>query len=184
MCNIVLHSPSVDSLYSNLCIHQQPNHTVHLTTADSLNFLHTKHNPPPHPSLPQSSFLAPLASRASVFFLPHRFLIASNDLSCSFFTAGAEQHRLTKNCEHSNFSANRTRVHCFGSSSRNWRISSICSLPRWYFFSYSGRRGRRRLAGLGVAPGAEVVVEEGGGVARVCSFLLGSLAGRNFEGVW
>ncbi len=142
-------------------------------------------NPTTQASLPQSCFLACLPSLASVFLRPHRFLMASNCLSCSFFTVGAEQHRLMKNCEHSNFSAKFTRVHCFGSSARSRRISSISSLPRWYFFSYWERTGRRRLTEEeGAESRGEVVGVSRGAGARVCSFLLGSVAGRNLEGVW
>ena len=127
-------------------------------------------------SLPQPAFLVCLSSLASLFLRPHFFLICSSSFSLSALISGATQHKLTKNCEHSNFSASRTLVHIRGSSARSRRISSICSWVRWYFFSYCGRTGANLLAGRC----SEVGVEG----AKEWRFRLGSLLGRNFCGVW
>lgn len=140
-----------------------------------------------HASLPHSAFLVCLSSRASVFRRPHLLLMASNSLSFSALISGALQHKLTKNREHSYFSANLARVHVRGSAALKLRISSICSAPRWYFFSYCGRTVGNRFSvvlvlGDDEVAGVEGVVATRG--ARLCSFLRGSDKGRNFNGVW
>lgn len=138
-------------------------------------------------SRPQSAFRVCLSSRASVFRRPHFLLISASCLSCSALISGAQQQRLMKNCEHSNFSASRTRVHFRGSSALSLRISSIWSGPRWYFFSYCGRMdcsafGFRALLCMDVAGVEEDVALVTG--ASECNFLRGSEDGRNFSGVW
>merc|ERR1719450_686868 len=80
-------------------------------------------SPHSHTSLPQSAFLVCLSSLASVFLRPHRLLISASSLSRCSLISGAQQHRLTKYCEHWNFSASFTRVHCLGFSARRRRIS-------------------------------------------------------------
>lgn len=127
-------------------------------------------------AFPQLCFLVCLSSRASVFVRPHFSLIFSSSVCLCSLICGAEQHKLTKNWLHSNFSANRTRVHWRGSSARSRLISSMSASWRWYFFSYTGR----------TAGGSEDVVSEAVvvGRRRVCRRRRGSSLGRNFKGVW
>jgi hypothetical protein len=125
-------------------------------------------------AFPQLCFLVCLSSRASVFVRPHFSLIFSSSVCLCSLICGAEQHKLTKNWLHSNFSANRTRVHWRGSSARSRLISATSASLRWYFFSYTGR----------TAGGSEVVVLGAVGRRRVCRRRRGSSLGRNFRGVW
>ena len=138
------------------------------------------------PSRPHSTFLVCLSSLASVFLLPHFLFVSANFSSFSFAIIGDVQHKLTKNCEHSNFSANDTRVHVLGSSARSRRISSISTWPRWYFFSYGLRIGCSFCTGV-LVDGDEVASAEGGvgaeAVAKEWTLLRGSVWGRNFCGV-
>lgn len=93
------------------------------------------HNQELQTALPQLCFLICLSSRASLLVRPHFSLIFSSPACLSSLICGAEQHKLTKNWLHSNFSANRTRVHLRGSSARSRLISSMSASLRWYFFS-------------------------------------------------
>lgn len=163
------------------------------SSSDLESVLHQSFRQLAHASLPQSFFFSCLKSLASLFFRPHFVFILSNSRSLSSAISGAEQHRLTKNCEQSNLSASRTRVHVLGSSFRNLRISSMSSCERWYFFSYSGLTDFSWDAG-GVLDARSFAIDakmlcgfdgsSAGDAAAVYSALRGSDLGRNFAGVW
>jgi len=183
--------PSSRSLLSKVAsttpIHAAPCH------ADVVSFSHGCNvqkiralSNPTQASLPQSAFLVCLSSLASVFLRPHLLLICASSLSLFSLISGAEQHKLTKNCEHSNFSANFTLVQTLGSVVLSLRISSTWTGVRWYFFSYCARTavGSTPESFGSCVPEALPGVE--GGVELEVGALkrrLGSFGGRNFCGV-